>query len=145
MTDRATGTPRHLWIVGGLSLLWNCIGAADYTMTQTRNSAWLQGITAEQLAYLHDFPTWAVSAWALGVWGALAGSILLLLRSRLAVTAFALSLAGLVVNLVWRFMLSGVDEAQLFGANPYPLAAIIFVIAAGLLVYAQRQAAGVLR
>ena len=81
MTDRTNGTPRHLWIVGALSLLWNCIGAADYTMTQTRNSAWLQGITAEQLAYLHDFPTWAVSAWALGVWGALAGSILLLLRS----------------------------------------------------------------
>ena len=146
MTDRANGTPRHLWIVGGLSLFWNCIGAADYTMTQTRNSAWLQGVTPAQLAYLESFPAWAVSAWALGVWGALAGSVLLLLRSRLAVTAFAISLAGLIANLAWRFALSGMDEAQIFGSNPYPLAGVIFVIAAALFVYAQRlKAAGVLR
>lgn len=146
MTDRAIATPRHVWIVGGMSLFWNCIGATDYTMTQTRNSAWLQGVTPAQLAYLESFPAWAVSAWALGVWGALAGSILLLLRSRLAVTAFAVSLLGLVANLAWRFALSGIDEKQVFGGNPYPLAGVIFLIAAALLIYAQRQkAAGVLR
>ena len=28
-------TPKHLWVVGILSLLWNCFGAYAYTMSHT--------------------------------------------------------------------------------------------------------------
>jgi CheY-like chemotaxis protein len=55
--------PAHLWIIGFLSLLWNCFGAYDYTMTKTRGAdyiastmpgvdasaalAWIEGMPAE--------------------------------------------------------------------------------------------------
>jgi hypothetical protein len=39
-------------------------------------------------------PAWMTGVWAIGVWGALAGSVLLLLRSKWAVHVFAASLAG---------------------------------------------------
>ena len=90
--------PRHLWIVGVLSLLWNAFGAMDYVLTNTNNEAYLSQFTPEQLAYFIDFPAWTTAAWALGVWGALAGSVLLLMRSRFAVHAFGVSLAGMAVS-----------------------------------------------
>lgn len=142
MSDTAIHTPKHLWIVGVLSLLWNSMGAISYTMTRLK----LVELPPAQLMYLDNFPVWASAAWALGVWGAFAGSVLLLMRSRHAVTAFGLSLLGLVLNLIWRFALSGVDEGVLFGGNPYPLAGSIFVVAVALLIYAQKQrAAGVIK
>lgn len=102
-------TPWHLWVVGGVSLLWNCFGAMDYTMSQLRNEAYLgaaaksMGITAaEMIAFIDSFPVWMHAFWALGVWGALAGSVLLLMRSRYAVWAFAVSLTGLAVTQLYQ-------------------------------------------
>lgn len=142
MSDTATVPPKHIWIVGVMSLLWNFMGAMDYAMTRLK----LIALPPDQQAYIDAFPIWVSAGWALGVWGALAGSVLLLFRSTHAVTAFGLSLVGLVINLIWRFALSGVDEGALFGGNPYPLAGGILVVAAALFVYAQRQrAAGILR
>lgn len=106
----ATGqSPWHLWVVGGVSLLWNCFGAMDYTMSQLRNEAYLgtaaesMGVTAaEMIAFIDSFPVWMHAFWALGVWGALAGSVLLLMRSRYAVWAFAVSLIGLAVTQLYQ-------------------------------------------
>lgn len=106
---RVHGTPMHLWAVGGLSLLWNAFGATDYTMSQLRNRDWLNGaaesmgITADQMiAYIDSFPAWMHAFWALGVWGALIGSVLLLLRKRQAVWAFGLSLLGLAATQIYQ-------------------------------------------
>lgn len=99
MATRADGrTPAHLWIVGILALLWNGYGCYQYVMTMTGDEAFLANIPAETLAYWESLPSWTAGAWALGVWGGLAGAVLLLIRSRYSVWAFALSLAGAVVG-----------------------------------------------
>jgi hypothetical protein len=54
--------------------------------------------------YFVNMPAWMYGPWVLGVWGAVAGSILLLLRSRWAMWAFGLSLVGAVVSLVHGLM-----------------------------------------
>src|SRR4051794_9079693 len=100
--------PIHLWLVGILSLLWNCFGAFDYTATEMRLGFYTKQFTAEQMAYVSSLPGWEVAAWALGVWGALAGSIGLLLARRWAVWAFAVSLVGLAVSSLYMFGLSTV-------------------------------------
>lgn len=103
--------PWHLWAVGLISLAWNLIGATDYTLSQFRNRTWIgaaaenMGVaTEEMIAYLDSFPAWLHAFWALGVWGATIGSILLLLRSRHAVWSFALSLLGLAVTQFHRLL-----------------------------------------
>jgi hypothetical protein len=134
-------TPWHFWLVGGLSLLWNLGGAYDYLMTQTHNDAYLAAFSAEQRAFFDSYPVWMVVAWAFGVWGAVAGSLLLLLRSRYAVTAFAVSLAGLAVSSLWQFALSGANIRTTFGTGPMIMIALIWLIEIALLVYARRQVA----
>lgn len=99
-------TPAHLWIVGIVSLLWNAFGCLDYTMTNLRNPAWLANMTADQLAYQNSLPAWLTAFWAIGVWGGLAGSVLLLMRSRYCVWAFALSFVGAVVGLGYQMFLT---------------------------------------
>ena len=91
-------TPVHLWIVGALATIWNAFGGFDYLMTQTRNEQYLANFTDPQRVYFDSFPMWMEAAWAFGVWGGLLGSLLLLARSRFAVTAFGVSLAGLAVE-----------------------------------------------
>jgi hypothetical protein len=139
-------TPVHLWIVGVISLLWNFGGVYDYVMTEMGNADYLAMFTPEQRAYFENFPAWMVAFWALGVWGAFAGSILLLFRSRHAMMAFALSILGLAVNTVWQFGLSGIDIGKIFGGMPMIMTALVWASCIFLLWYATRQrAAGVLR
>ena len=74
--DRANARrPWHLVVVGILALLWNAMGAFDYTMTQTRNEAYMSRFTSEQLEYFYSFPSWAVATWATAVWGSVLGAI----------------------------------------------------------------------
>lgn len=138
-------TPVHLWIVGALSLLWNAMGAFDYTMTESRNPRYLSGFGPDELAYFESFPAWTVAVWALGVWGAVAGSVLLLMRSRHAVLAFLVSVVGLALTTVWQFLLSAPPQSlRQPGMLAFNLA--IWAVAILLLFYANRmKAKGILR
>ncbi len=131
--------PWHLWVVGGVSLLWNLGGVASYMATELGQ---LEGMAfpPEQLAYFYGFPAWAVAFWALGVWGSALGSLLLLLRKRLAVWAYGISIIGLLGTTVYERMVAIIPESmQSTGQNLF--AAAIWVITFGLFVYARRMAA----
>jgi hypothetical protein len=144
-------TPAHLWIVGILSLLWNCFGAYDYFMTRTRGAEYIAsampGVDANAaLAWINDMPLYAQIGWGMGVWLALLGSILLLLRSRWAVWSFGLSLAGAVLSLGYQLVLAppmpGASESPMMKVMP----AVILIVALGLFLYARAQEKkGVLR
>jgi hypothetical protein len=147
MNASATAAPRtpvHLWTVGVLSLLWNAFGAFDYVMTNIRDPGYLARFPAEVIQMIDELPVWVMAAWALGVWGAVAGSILLLLRSRFAVHAFALSLAGLAASSAYQ---AALDMPAALGTTA--MAAInvaIWAAAVLFLVYATRaRRKGVLR
>ena len=140
-------TPAHLWIVGILSLLWNCFGAYDYTMTRLHNMAYLSqmGDPNVVLAYVENMPMYAQIGWGLGVWGSLLGSILLLMRSRYAMHAFAVSLIGAIMSFAAQYLGPPPPEAMTSGAMKYvPLIIILLVVAQ--LWYSWRESnAGVLR
>lgn len=150
--DRRTGmgrTPWHLWAVGVLSLLWNAMGAIDYTFSQLGNRVWIaagaerMGIEPrEMIAYIESFPSWLHAFWALGVWGAVLGSILLLARSRFAVWAFAGSLLGLAVTQFYRVLAPTPDWVR--GDLLFNL--LLWSMATFLLIYAlSMRRRGVLR
>jgi len=149
-TNAERRTPVHLWIVGILALLWNGIGCYDYLMTRMRNTDYFESMMPGTdpnaiLAYIDSFPVWAQAGWALGVWGGLVGALLLLVRSRYAVWAFALSLIGAILGLGYQIANPG-GPAEMHegmgGFIPY----IIIAIAAFLAWYAWAQEKrGVLR
>ncbi len=143
--------PWHLWVVGILSLLWNGFGGYDYTMTQLRDPGYLamisgqMGMSAEEVGMFFDgFPVWAGALWAIGVWGSVLGSILLLMRSRHATTAFLVSGIGAVLSFAYQTTID-LPPAMDTGANKIMPLVIVGAIALQWW-YARRQsAAGVLR
>ena len=146
-TVQPLAAPKHLWVVGILSLLWNAFGAADYAMTELGNLAWFEmmGLGAEELAWTQSFPAWAVAAWAVGVWGSVAGSILLLMRSRHAVIAFLLSIIGAAVSFAYQLTAEG-KPASMEGGAATAMPVVILILIVAQWYYARRQAAaGVLR
>lgn len=117
MATTAEGrTPAHLWIIGFLALLWNAFGCYDYLMTQTSNAAYLSKMPAEALTYIEGLPAWLTAFWAIGVWGGLIGSVLLLMRSRYAVWAYALSLIGAVVGMGYQMYVEPMPASMNQGA-----------------------------
>jgi hypothetical protein len=131
-------TPWHLWVAGGLSLLWNAFGGYDFIMTNTQGAAYMRasGFDQAMIDYFLAMPNWMYVPWVLGVWGAVAGSILLLMRSRWAVHAFALSLVGAVVSLIYgKFISPPPPPPPAMAAMAY-MPWVIVVIAALLAWYA---------
>ncbi|WP_426041973.1 hypothetical protein [Brevundimonas sp. TWP2-3-4b1] len=132
-----TKTPWHLWLVGVVSLLWNGFGGYDFIMSTTQGETYWRasGMTQPMIDYYNAMPTWMYGSWIIGVWGAVIGSILLLLRNKLAVPAFALSLLGAAGSLIYGLMnpMPGLPPAMAMMAYmPW----VILVIAALLLWYA---------
>jgi hypothetical protein len=132
-------TPLHLWLVGGASLLWNAGGALDYVMTQSRNPAWMATFTPGQTAWLYGLPRLAVACWALGVWGAVAGSLLLLGRSRLSPWAFAISLSGMAGLSLWHLVFAPVPLTETPVPAPLAFSVAVLVIGVAQLWYAREM------
>lgn len=133
-------TPWHLWAVGVLGLLWNSYGCFDYFMSKTRGDEYLRsaGMTTEQITYFNAMPDWMTAVWAVGVWGALLGAVLLLARSRYAVPVFAASLAAYVLSLLYQYLVEPMPGNT--GAM-YVMQAIIFAGCVFFLWYAMRARA----
>ena len=104
-------TPSHIWVVGGLTLLFNAMGIVSYMSTKL-GMLEAAGMPADQIAYMSDFPTWVNATWALGVWGAFIGSILILFRSRHALTSFIIAFVGLVLTTYYQRAMSDLPDGM---------------------------------
>jgi hypothetical protein len=147
-TTMTTRTPWHLWVVGVLSLLWNAFGAYDFVMSATQGETYWRasGMTQAMIDYYHAMPAWMYAPWVIGVWGAVLGSILLLMRHRLAGNLYDLSLNGESVSAQYGMVIENSPppppEMAMMAWMPW----VIIVVAAFLAWYAwSMKKAGVLR
>lgn len=124
-SQTASRTPWHLWVVGAGALLWNGYACYDYVMTQMGGADYLRAydFTEAQIQHFTAMPAWATAVWAVGVWGGALGGLLLLLRRKWALWAFAASLAAFALSLVYSYVLS--DAAAIMGGEMTTLNAII--------------------
>lgn len=139
-------TPWHIWVVGIVTLLWNAMGAFDFTMTQTQNVNYMSHFTPEQLDYFYGFPLWVVIAWGVAVFASVAGSILILMRRRSAVMVLWISFLAMAITSLHNFVLDDVSLVEISGGFALVFSAIIFIVSALLVWYATVQRdRGVLR
>jgi hypothetical protein len=135
----------QLLIVGALATVWNGFCAFDFLMTMSVDPVYLAGFSDAQRAFWESFPKVIKLVWAAGVLGGLAGSLLLLFRSRFAGTALLVSLVSLMATALYQYGLANPPEEMTTRAAMTMTAAIL-AAAFGLLVYAQvMNRRGVLR
>lgn len=98
------------WVLAVAAVLWNLIGVADYLGYTLGGEAYLDRLREADPAvadYMASMPAWRVALWALGVWGSLAGAVLLVARRRWSVPAYVVGLVGIVVGLLLDLLVSG--------------------------------------
>jgi hypothetical protein len=131
----APDRPWHLWLIGIIGALWSSMGVLSFILTQMRVEAVMSRFPPQQRQYFESFPLWAVGFWTIGVFGGVVGSLLLLLKNRLAFQALLASLIGTIVfNFGGLFFLGGMDvmrETGGLGLTAFPI-----VVAAFLAYYA---------
>lgn len=112
-TPRAAA-PWHFWVLGALGFLWSCLGAYDYLMSHLQGDAYYRQshMSDAQIAVMNAYPVWMHAVWAIGVWGSVAGAILLLLRMRWSWHAYVLSTAGAIGSLAYSVVVAHATDAM---------------------------------
>jgi hypothetical protein len=137
---RGLRAPLLLTIAALGGVAWNLFGTVQFagSVTATADSLVASGLTPEQAAVMTGYPTWMTLAFALGVAGGLAGSVLLLLRRPLAQPVLAASL-GAYVALWIGDAVHGVFAAM--GAPQVVILTTVVAIAAALFAASRHPAA----
>jgi hypothetical protein len=128
--------PLWFWIVGVLLLLWNGLGVAAYVGEATLTAEALQVLSEGQRALITGRPAWATAAYAVAVFGGVAGCLLLLIRRRAAVPVLVLSLLGVVVQMGHAFLMA--DAFAIVGAAGTVLPALVLACALFEVWFARR-------
>ena len=122
--------PGWFWAVAALALLWEAMGCYAYLTQVSMDSAALAGLPAEQREIWAAMPGWAVGAYAVAVWVGLLGALGLLLRRSWARLAFAVSLAGVIVQFGWTFLATPILSMMGASAAVFPM----FILAAAAIL-----------
>lgn len=130
--------PKSFWLIALLGLAWNVFGVVQYlaSVSATQESLIASGMTPEQAAVMLGYPAWMTAAFAIGVFGGTLGCLVLLLRKKIAVPVFAVSLAAYIVLYIGDIT-EGVFAA--LGAPQVIILTSVVAIAAALLWFARRS------
>lgn len=137
MSETSTASlPKWFWIIAGAAVLWNLMGVAAYLGDVMMSEEALAQMPQEQRALAESTPAWVTGVFAVAVFAGLGGAILLLIRKKLAVTVFSVSLAAVVVQMGYVLFVQNAISVLGAGAAAMPVA---IVVIAALLVWFSRS------
>lgn len=131
--------PKWFTPVAVVALLWNLFGCAAYLMDVRLTPDDVARMTAAQQAMHAARPAWSIAATAIAVWAGAAGCVGLILRKRWATPLLIASLAGVILQDLWLFVLSG--SASQAGAVVFVLQGVVLVVAIALVMLARKAVA----
>ena len=122
-----------LWfkIAVGAAVLWSLAGVGAYIGDVTMSEETLAAMPEAQRALYETRPGWVVGAYAIAVFSALAGAILLVLKKKTATPLLGLSLVAVIVQM--GFVLFGMGVIATLGVSAAIFPAIIITLGAAML------------
>ena len=94
------------WKVAIIAFIWNLLGVLSYLGQTFIPNEIIAFLPKEQSTLLYNAPAWVTVAFAIAVWGGLLGCILLLLRKHSAKRVFVISFLGIMVYLIYHFIIA---------------------------------------
>ncbi len=119
-------TPWWFWVIGGLFLLWNIFGCGIYLFDKFLTDAdVLKNSGQAALDARQAYPIWATAAYATAVWSGLLAAILYLLRKKISVTIFTISLIAAIVCFIPNFFIPVVKAG---GGNTFWVMPVVVIV-----------------
>ena len=125
MDDQMTrdhAVPGWFYAVAAVALLFEAFGCFMYISQVTADHA---ALPLDQRAMWDATPTWMVAAYAIAVWVGLIGSVLLVMRRKLAVPLLLVSLIAVVVQFSGLFLVPQLRQTVPDTALVTPIALIL--------------------
>lgn len=127
--------PIWFWIVGILALLWNGTGIAAYAADIMMTTQDFAQLTKAEQDLFANRPYWASAAFAVAVIAGFLGSVMLLLRKRIAVRLCLLSLIAVLIQFSSYFILDG--YADYISQTGWLLPISVPLLSAGFFLFAR--------
>lgn len=127
------------WIVAVIALIWNGMGVMSYLGSVYMTEEIRAQYTAEQLAVMDSAPAWLTGVYALAVFLGLLGALLLLLKRRLAIPVFGVSLLMVLVQMIYSWLAT--DSIAAFGTLQGIVMPLMLIAIAIFLYYYSKGAA----
>ena len=128
------------WIIAVIALIWNIMGVFAYLgqtvlMTDELKSA----LPTEQIELINSSPSWLNIVFAIAVFSGLLACLLLLMRKKLAVPLFAISLLMVLIQNIYGWL--GTNAAEVYGSvQGYIMPLIVIIISIFLYFYSKGAA-----
>ena len=121
------------WIIAVLALLWNLMGIFQFISATFMLDAMVEALPEEQATLYTGIPSWYFVVFGIATVSGLLASITMLMRKKITVPLFGISLlAVLVIQAYWLF---ATDVIDIVGVVSVAMPLIVIVIAIFLYYY----------
>ena len=136
MSTNQTNVPVTYWIVGGIALLWNLAGVANFVFQVFFTDAMVALMSPEQKELIMSNPMWMKLVFGIATILGLVGSIGLLMRKKWAIPSLLVSLIAVVIQMGYSSFAT--DALAVMEQSPvFP--AMIVIFSAVIWYYAKRS------
>ena len=138
MTMNYLRKPSNLfWVISSIALVWNLMGVFNYLDQAFMTDKVLETLPKEQQILYQNVPAWVTAAFAIAVFSGTLGSLLLLLKKKIATTFFIISFLGIVGQMSYGLLIDQNSDSY----GPMGIAMPIIIIAfGGYLIWYSRKA-----
>lgn len=136
MTNSTNKPTSTFWIISVTALLWNIMGVAAYLGQAYMTDEVLAALPDAEQTYYTNIPAWVTAAFAISVFSGTLGCIALLLRKKLAIALFIISLVTVLIQFVYNFILQ--KDMEIATAN-FIMPLIVIIIASFLVWYSKKS------
>ena len=126
------------WIIAVIALIWNLMGVSRYLMQAYNVESFRAQFNTEQMAMIDGTPAWATAVFAIAVFSGLLAAVLLLLKRRLAVPLFALSLLCVLIQTIYTWV--GTNAIEIFEKVDAIVVPLVVVVASIFLYFYSKGA-----
>ena len=100
------------WVIAVMALLWNLMGCAAFLMELFAQEMMMEAWTEEQKDWAHSIPNWIYFVYAVAVITGVAGSLCLLMRKAWSIPLFGISVAAVIIQMVYTMLIAGGLQAM---------------------------------
>ena len=128
------------WIIAVIALLWNIMGVLAYLgQTLLMTDELKAALPTEQIELINSSPSWLNIVFAIGVFSGVLACIMLLIRRKLAVPLFGISLLMVLIQNFYGWFAT--NAAEVYGSlQGYIMPLIVIIISIFLYFYSKGAA-----
>ena len=128
MTEK-TKAPIWFWVASAVALVWNALGVFAYVQQVLMSSEQFAALPQQQQDLLASQPGWVTAAFAIAVFAGFTAAIVMLMRKRVAVRLFLVSLLAVIVQFSSYFIIDGYSEYVADQGWAMPVLIVAFALA----------------